>query len=133
MILMIADSLNVRNLATVALLAVSLGGCTTAGGSPDDMTSRLMIAPGKYTLYNCQQLAERSVVITTRQKELQGLMAKAETAADGRVVSAIAYRPEYVALRADMNELRNATAARDCKALPAAQHPAGRKSDSIIR
>jgi hypothetical protein len=129
----VANSAKVRHFVVTALMGVSLGGCTTAGGNSDDMTSRFMTAPGKYTLYNCQQLADRSIVVVARQKELQGLMAKAETGADGRVASAIAYRPEYVASRGDLNELRNAAAAKNCKALSAAQNPAGRKSDSIIR
>jgi len=75
-------------------------------------------------------MAERQTQINIRERELLGLMAKAETGSGGRLVSTVAYRPEYLELRGEMNELRNAAAAKNCKF---AQAPAGRASDSTIR
>jgi hypothetical protein len=137
MIRMITDSANFRHnvqcLAAVALLAAMLSGCTTAGVNSEDLTNRLLTAPGKYVLYNCEQLGIRATGVAARQKQLLGLMAKAESGADGRLVSAVAYRPEYNSLRGDMNELRRAAAAEHCKSMPALENSAGRMSDSAVR
>ena len=90
------------------LLAVCLAGCTTSDDStvPDDRVGRFLVAPDKFTLYNCPELAVRAKANSAREKELHGLMAKAGPGADGRLVSTIAYRPEYLELRGEMNELR---------------------------
>ena len=118
-----------RNL-TVAALLVALAGCTTSGGNSDDRAGRFLVAPDKFVLYSCPALAQRAADINIRERELLGLMAKAGTGSGGRLVSTVAYRPEYLELRGEMNELRSAAAAKNCKF---AQAPAGRASDSIIR
>ncbi len=49
----------VRRLALIfaaVLAAVMLSAC--AGN--DDMTARMLVAPGKYVLFNCTQLAEQA-------------------------------------------------------------------------
>jgi len=120
------------HLVAAALLAASLAGCTTSGGSPDDKMGRLLVAPDKFVLYSCAELAERATTIAERQRELEGLMAKAGADAGGRLVSSIAYRPEYIEHRGEMNELRAAAAAKNCK-LPAMDTPGGRASDKAGR
>jgi hypothetical protein len=60
-------------------------------------------------------------------------MAKAEAGSGGAIVSDLAYRPEYVQLRGEMNELRKATVEKNCKPIPATASPAGRASDQTIR
>jgi hypothetical protein len=86
-----------RATAAVALLSLglSLSGCA-------DMSERVSPAfadPAKYDLYDCKQLEAERKALTGRSAELQGLMAKADTGFAGPVVSELAYRNEYVAVR----------------------------------
>ena len=121
----------IPRLLAAALLAAALAGCSGPGGSGDDSMAKFLVAPDRFVLFNCEQLATRASTIVTRQKELEGLMAKAGPSADGQLASAITYRPEYVELRGDMIELRKSAAARNCKPIPALDE--GRSSDRAVR
>jgi hypothetical protein len=97
-----------------ALTALTLAAC--AGN--DDMTARMLVAPGKYVLFNCTQLAQQADVNMKRQHELEGLMAQAGVGSAGQMVSAVAYRPEYLQLRGEMEDLRQTAADKKCKFVP---------------
>jgi hypothetical protein len=86
-----------RALMAVALLALGLGlnGCA-------DMSDSMISAfadPAKYGLYECKQLETERKTLASRGAELQGLMAKAQTGVAGPVVSELAYRNDYIAVR----------------------------------
>jgi hypothetical protein len=76
-------------------LVLGLAGCANMG---DSMTTAFA-DPAKYELYECKQLETERKTLATRQAELQGLMAKAETGVGGTVVAELAYRNEYLAVR----------------------------------
>jgi hypothetical protein len=118
------DNAKFPRLATAALLAAMLAGCTTSGGTTDDKIARTLVAPDKYVLYNCAQIADQAVGTAAREKELLALMKKAGDGAAGGFVSTIAYRPEYLQRHGEMNELRNAAAAKNCNSSPGAVSPA---------
>ena len=99
-----------------ALAGATLSGCTTSGGSSDDRVGRLLVAPGKFVLYNCGQLAQADIDKAERERELEVLMAKAGTSADGRLVSSMAYRPEYLTVRAERAEIRKTAREKNCPA-----------------
>jgi hypothetical protein len=86
-----------RAVIVAALLALGIGLSACADMS-DSMTSAFA-DPAKYDLYECKQLEVERKNLATRAAELQGLMAKAETGAAGVVVSELAYRNDYVAVR----------------------------------
>ena len=128
------DSGKIPRIAAAAMLAAMLSACVAPpGGSSDDAASRFLVAPGKFVLYSCPEIAEKAKATAARERELQRLMAKADVDAGGRLVSAMAYRPEYLERRGEMNELRQAAAAKDCKFVPGANTAGGRASDSAIR
>jgi hypothetical protein len=87
-----------RAAAALALfvLGLTLGGCAEMG---DSMTSAFA-DPAKYDLYECKQLEPERKALAARAAEYQGLMAKAETGVAGPVVAELAYRNEYIAVRA---------------------------------
>jgi hypothetical protein len=126
-------SAKIRPLIAAALLASALAGCSTQSSIPDDSAARFFVAPGGFVLFNCEQLAAKAVVLATREKELEELMAKAGTSSDGRLVSAFAYRPEYISVRGDMNEVRKAATAKNCKSTPALENSYRRASDNAVR
>ena len=94
----------------------------------DETFGRILFAPGKFALYNCAEIADRVTANVARQRVLEGLMAKAGAGSGGRLVSSVAYRPEYLELRGEMVELRRVAAEKNCKFVPGA-----RVSDSAIR
>ena len=106
-----------------ALAAVTLSGCAS-----EEAVSRFLVPPDKYVLYSCAELATASQTVLTRQRELELLIAKAETGPGGQVASAMAYRPEYVQLRGEMDQLRKTAGEKSCKFVPG-----GRTSDLIVR
>jgi hypothetical protein len=116
-------------IAAVALLS----GCAGSTGNSDDALGSFLVAPGKYTLFACEDLAIEAKGNLKRRRELEGLMAKADTGAGGEFVNAIAYRSEYAERRGDLNELRKAAVARNCKDIPELRDDTGRTSDSAVR
>jgi hypothetical protein len=126
-------SAKICSLFAAALLAAALAGCSASGPGGEDSMAKFFVAPDGFVLFNCDQLAVKAAQLATREKELQGLMAQAGTGSDGRLVSAFAYRPEYITLRGDMTEVRKAAAAKNCKPAPALGNAPPRMSDTIVR
>ncbi len=106
----ISPILSVAMLATFSAL---LAGCGAQGVS-DDKLGRFLVSPDKYEYYNCDQLAVEAKTKSTREAELEALTAKAGRDASGKFASALAYRPEYLQVHGEMNELRKASAAKNC-------------------
>ena len=97
--------------AAVTLLAANLAAC---GSISDQATSRALTAPGKYTIYDCQDLDRRAKSVRERQVELEQLMDRASQGTAGTLVSGLAYRTEYLQVRGDLEELQNAAADKKC-------------------
>jgi hypothetical protein len=85
---------------------------------PDDDMARLLVAPDKFVLYNCPDIAREAKQITARQRELEKLMAKAGADPGGRMVSTFAYRPEYLVVRGEMLDLRQTAIEKNCNFVP---------------
>ncbi|HEY0567763.1 MAG TPA: twin-arginine translocation pathway signal [Xanthobacteraceae bacterium] len=85
--------------------------CGCAGS---DTVGSLLVSPGKYDLYSCEQLAARLKPAATREKELRGLIAKAERDTSGVVVSALAYRTEYATARGDLRQIEETSQRKQC-------------------
>ena len=77
-------------------LVLGLAGCASMG----DNMSTAFADPAKYELYECKQLEPERKALAARLVDLQGLMAKAETGVGGTVVAELAYRNDYISVRA---------------------------------
>jgi len=121
-----------RRLTGVVLLAGWLSGCSGKSDIAEDVLTSIGTPPGAFTIYNCEQIAEKAQWLVGRQIALQELIVKAETGVDGRIISRIAYRPEYYSLRGQFKEIRREADAKNCKALPG-DVPVKRNSDDAIR
>lgn len=84
-------------LAGALLLAVALGGCAGLG---DSAMSAAFVDPARYDLYDCKQLEAERKSLAVKRKEINDLIAKAETGAGGAVVAEVAYRNSYVTVQA---------------------------------
>ena len=106
---------------TLLVLGVGLGGCANMS---DSMTSAFA-DPAKYDLYDCKQLEAERKGHARRAAELEGLMAKAETGVAGSVVAELAYRNEYISVRAQAKLAEEAWVHNKChETPPAATAPA---------
>mgnify|MGYP001600961519 CR=1 FL=1 len=116
------------------ILLAMLSGCAgSPSGASDETLGRFLVAPGKFALYTCAEIADRVTANIARQHVLEGLMAKAGAGTGGRMVSSVAYRPEYLELRGEMVELRRVAAEKNCKFVPGVDNPGARVSDSAVR
>jgi hypothetical protein len=131
--------------AATALLALGVGlaGCAQMGES----MSSAFVDPAKYDLYDCKQLEAERKALAGRTAALQGLMAKAETGTGGAVVVEVAYRNDYIALRAqakladevwERNKCQPSPPAAAAPATPAAppapgkgRHPSARSGSAV--
>jgi hypothetical protein len=111
-----------------ALAPLGLYGCVS-----DETASRLLVEPDRYILYSCPELATAEQTKAARQRELEGLMAKAGPSPGGQLASNMAYRPEYAQLQGEMDQLRKAAADKNCKSAPGTGGVGGRSSNQIVR
>jgi hypothetical protein len=103
-----------KMMTAAALATLLLAGC--AGSN--DQTASLLVTPGKYAIYNCGQLAVAAGKTAERERELEGLMAKAQTGAGGQVVDAAVYRPDYLVARGELNEIHREARDKHCTLPP---------------
>lgn len=102
-------------------VAAALAGCTNGAGS-------LLIDPGRYSAYHCNDLAARWKVLVARDKELRDLMDRADQGGGGgAVIGSLAYRTDYESVRSEERLLQRTAADKNCN--PATQF----QSDQIIR
>ncbi len=95
-----------------------LAACGSAGETRDDRVGRFLVAPGKYTLYDCVQLAQTAKGYQERERELRIAKNRAEAAPGGQFMSALGYDAEYGQVRGNLNELRREAAEKKCDPLP---------------
>jgi hypothetical protein len=111
--------------ALAALAAAMLSGCAAS----DDSMSSFFVAPGKYVLYQCDDIERTAKGVVARQKELEQLMAKAGTSASGQLISNAAYGPDYETTRGQLKDLRAAAVEKNCNFVPGAETPAAPASN----
>ncbi len=114
-----------RRLFLIFGAALALSACAMS----DDQAARYLVAPNKYLLYTCDDIAREAQTKAARELELQQLMAKASTDATGRLIGDMVYRSEYLSVRGELNELRRTAADKHCAGAPAGAAPAARASD----
>ena len=108
-----------------ALLGVAAG--ALAGCSLPDGAGSIYVDPGRYSAYHCNELATRGQELVVREKELRGLMDKANESGGGRFVGTLAYRTDYESLLSEEKLLQRTAAQKNCGLTPEFQ------SDQTIR
>ncbi|PDT91302.1 twin-arginine translocation pathway signal [Bradyrhizobium sp. Y36] len=102
-----------------ALLALLVAGAALSGCAGMSETIAPAFAdPAKYELYDCKQLEAERKTLAKRTDDLRGLMEKAETGAGGAVVSELAYRNDYVAVRGQAQLAEDAWRRNRCRETP---------------
>jgi len=108
-----------------AFLALLVAGAALSGCAGMSETIAPAFAdPGKYELYDCKQLEAERKALASRTEQLQKLMEKAETGAGGAVVSELAYRNDYIAVRGQSQLAEEAWRRNRCRETPPGAAPA---------
>jgi len=108
-------------LAALLALGMALSGCAEMG----DGVASAFADPAKYDLWDCKQLEGERKNLATRTEQLRNLMAKAQAGVAGPVVSELAYRNEYLAVRGQARLADEVWQRNKCHAsAPAAAAPA---------
>jgi len=121
-----------RALFAAALPALS--GCGMGGGA-----GALLVDPGRYNAYHCNDLAARWKVLVAREKDLRALMERASEGGGGAVIGSLAYRSDYESVLGEERLLQRAAAEKNCGLTPQFQssmQPQGDtqfQSDQTIR
>jgi hypothetical protein len=97
-------------LGTAALLAVSLGGCSTSLNVVGDP----FVAPAKFQFLRCEDIAKRRVATEAREHELRGLMDRASTDTGGSAVNMLVYQPDYQTVQSELRQLHEAAVEKQC-------------------
>ena len=108
--------------SAVAFAAGALGSCGMSDGA-----GSILIDPGRYSVYHCNDLATRWKVLDAREKELRGLMDKASEGGGGAVIGSLAYRTDYESVLSEERLLKRTAAEKNCGFTPDFQ------SDHTIR
>jgi hypothetical protein len=99
-----------RRKAVAAVFAAAF----VAGCSYNDEIASAIVAPGKYELYNCEDLTIRGRDTAKRERELRALMEQSEKGTGGVLVNVLAYRTEYLTARGELMQLEAAASAKNC-------------------
>ena len=106
--------------AMLSAMLLALSGLVTGCAEVSDTISPAFADPAKYDLYECKQLEPERKTLAAREKELQGLMAKAETGVGGTVVSEMVYRNDYIAVHGQQKLAEEAWRRNKCQETPPA-------------
>ena len=116
-----------------ALLALLVAGAALSGcASMSETVAPAFADPGAYQLYDCKQLETERKALATRTADLQKLMDKAETGAGGAVVSELAYRNDYIAVRGRAQLAEEAWRSNRCRESPPEAKPAAPPSAAAV-
>jgi hypothetical protein len=106
-------------IAVAVAASALLSGCAMA----NDGLSSVVVAPGNYVLFTCDDIARTTKGVEARRKELEQLTAKAGTDTAGRIIAETTYGTEYVSTQGQLNSLRAAAAEKNCDSAPDAAKP----------
>ena len=76
----------------------------------------LLVDPGRYEVYHCNDLVARWKPLTDREKELRALMDKASQSGTGAVIGAVAYRSDYESVLTEEKLVQRASQRKEMRA-----------------
>lgn len=99
-----------RQSGAILLLLAMLAGC----GINEDV-GMLIVDPGRYSAYHCNDLAARWKQLLARENELHALIDKANESEGGAVVGAVAYRADYQSVLTEEKLVQRTAAEKKCE------------------
>jgi hypothetical protein len=109
------------------LPAALAAAATLSGCAMSDDQALTMVNRGKYSLYDCHALAQQARVSATRERELAEAIEKASRGPGGQLVINSIYRPEYLTVKGELQELELTANKKNCR------NALRTESDGVIR
>jgi hypothetical protein len=106
---------------------LSLAGFVLGSCGMTDGAASFLVDPGHYSVYHCNDFVARWKVLVAREKELHGLIDKADEGGGGAVIGSLAYRTDYESVLSEEKLLLRTAAEKNCSFTPEFQ------SDQSIR
>jgi len=97
--------------------ALTVGGCGMSG----DPAASAFVAPGKYMLFQCDDIDREAKGVMARQKQLEALMAKSNASTAGQLIGDATYGTDLAGMRGQMRDLREAARDKNCNFVPGAE------------
>ena len=111
-------------MAMLMAAALPLLSACASGNPQDDKLGTFLVAPGKYILYDCQQLNMMDANYRSRRDVLRKAMADADKSPAGGLVNLLGYRTEYGQIEGNLAEIRREAASKNCTLKSSAPAPA---------
>lgn len=92
------------------LAAFALAGCGVS-----EEAGMLIVDPGRYSAYHCNDLAKRWKELLKRENELHALIDKANESEGGAVVGALAYRTDYESVLTEEKLVQRTATEKKCE------------------
>ena len=98
-----------------ALTMIALAATATAAyGQAGERIEQFFVAPGKYILYDCPQLAAVEARYIERDKELKRLIARAKEGPAGGLISTFVYDPDYYSNLGELHDVQREQRVKNC-------------------
>jgi hypothetical protein len=104
-----------------AIVVVALAGC--AGNGP----GALLVAPGTYDAYHCNDLIQVWAQLNARETELRANIDRSSQGGGGTVIGAMAYGTDYQTVLTQKKMVQQQAAAKNCQLVKSYQ------SDQTVR
>ena len=95
----------------LAMIALAASGLPTHA---QERVEQFFVAPGKYVLYDCAQLAAVEVRFIARDKELKRLIARAKEGPAGGLISTFVYDPDYYSNLGELHDVQREQRVKSC-------------------
>jgi hypothetical protein len=103
--------------------SVLLAAMTSACATTFEQVGSLYVAPGKYILLKCADLAAKSNAASDREKQLVSLMDRANQDVAGPVINTLIYKTDLDTVRAELAEIKKTEKDKNCNDVMAAAKP----------
>jgi hypothetical protein len=96
--------------AICAIAGIALAGCGLSNGP-----GQLMVDPGMFDAYHCNDLVRQWGTLNNREQELRQNMSRASQGGGGTVIGTFAYGTEYQAVLTQKKMLQRDAAEKNCE------------------
>jgi hypothetical protein len=97
------------------LLCAAAAGMTLAGCGLGNGPGSLLVDPGRYEAYHCNDLVAQWKALTDRERDLRALIDKASQSGTGAVIGAVAYRSDYESVLTQEKLVQREAAEKKCE------------------
>ena len=98
----------------LAMIALAATAASALPAYAQERVEQFFVAPGKYILYDCAQLAAVEVRYIERDKELKRLIARAKEGPAGGLISTLVYDPDYYSNLGELHDVQREQRAKNC-------------------